>query len=306
MPRAIAVLLAAVLLVCLAPAQVLAWGFDIHRFVTERAIEALPPELKPFYAKHRVMVVEHSIDPDLWRSAGFEEEPPRHFVDLDAYGAWPFAALPRDYEQAVAAHGKAFVEKNGTLPWRVREIYDQLVKSFTEVAAGTSPWALDNVKFFSAVLAHYVGDAHVPFHAVLNYDGQLTDQHGIHSRFETDLFLRYRSRLKLTSPPLPRVNGPVDFVFDVLLDGFKYADVLLEADRAALGGGDTYDAAYFDRFFVAARPVLERQLSRASAGVAGIIVSAWEAGGRPNLSVTPNRPPRKKRTPAANSAPGQP
>lgn len=304
MGRVLAACCAALLLSGLVPADADAWGFDIHRFVTERAIAVLPPELKPFYTKHKVMIVEHSIDPDLWRSAGFQEEPPRHFVDLDAYGEWPFPDLPREYDAAVAKHGKAFVEKNGTLPWRVKEMYAQLVKSFADAAGGTSPWALDNAKFFSAVLAHYVGDAHVPFHAVLNYDGQLTNQHGIHSRFESDLFHRYRSRLKLPSPPLPPVSDPVTFVFDILLDGFKLAEPLLKADLAAIGSGDTYDDAYYDRFFASARPILERQLSRASAGVAAIIVSAWEQGGRPNLSVTRPQPPRKKRTPGATGASG--
>ena len=51
--------------------------------------------------------------------------------------------------------------------------------------------------FFSATLGHYMGDAHVPFHAVLNYDGQLTNQHGIHARFEAMLFERYRDRLTI-------------------------------------------------------------------------------------------------------------
>jgi hypothetical protein len=37
---------------------------------------------------------------------------------------------------------------------------------------------------FSALLGHYVSDAIQPFHGVINYDGQLTKQNGIHARFE--------------------------------------------------------------------------------------------------------------------------
>ena len=43
-------------------------------------------------------------------------------------------------------------------------------------------------RFFSSIVSHYVSDGHVPFHAALNYDGQLTGQTGIHSRFEAELF----------------------------------------------------------------------------------------------------------------------
>ena len=144
-----------------------AWGFEAHKYVTGRAIDMLPAEIKPFFEKHRTFIVEHSVDPDPRRNAGFDDEPPRHFVDMDAYGPPPFTAVPRDFDAAVAKHGKDFVLKNGTLPWRGQEFYDKLVKAFEDVKAGR-PYALDNVTFYVAVLSHYMGDAHVPFHAALN------------------------------------------------------------------------------------------------------------------------------------------
>ena len=39
----------------------------------------------------------------------------------------------------------------------------------------------------SADLGHYIADAHVPLHTTENYDGQLTDQKGIHSFWESRL-----------------------------------------------------------------------------------------------------------------------
>jgi hypothetical protein len=288
------------------PAPAAAWGFDAHRFITQLAIESLPAPLRAFYAKNRVMVIEHSIDPDLWRTAGFDEEPPRHFVDLDAYGKFPFPDLPRDYDRAVAKFGRAHVDKYGTLPWRADEIFRKLAEAFSQARSGTAPWAAENAKFFSAVVSHYVGDAHQPLHAALNYDGQLTNQHGIHSRFETDLFLRYRARLRLVPPRTPPVSNGRDFVFDTLLDSFTQLEPVLAADLAAIGTGSVYDNAYYDRFFTRVRPVLERQLSRTIAGVAAVWIGAWEAGGRPDLSTTTPAPPRRKRAPAETSVPGAP
>jgi hypothetical protein len=271
------------------------WGFDIHRFITDQAIALLPDEIRPFYEKHRTFVVEHAVDPDLWRLAGFEEEPPRHFLDLDAYGSPPFTALPRDRELAIAKFGRPMVEKNGTLPWRVGEVHGQLVGAFRQQTQGTSRWALDNIKFFSAVLSHYVADAHVPFHAVVNYDGQLTNQHGIHSRFETDLFHRYRSRLQVKPVPIPAVDRPVDFIFDVLIDGAGQVEGLLQADRVAIGDGQVYDDQYFDRMRERSQAVLETQLSRAIAGVAAVITGAWQAGGRPDLPLDPPKSSQRRR-----------
>ena len=68
------------------PAHSYAWGFEAHKFIADRMIALLPAELKPLFEKRRDFIVERAIDPDLWRNAGFAEEPPNHFLDFDAYG----------------------------------------------------------------------------------------------------------------------------------------------------------------------------------------------------------------------------
>src|SRR6476469_4630889 len=108
------------------PTGVRTWSFDAHRFITARAIDRLPSELKPFFDRGRPFVVEHSVDPDLWRLAGWDQEPPRHFLDLDAYGSAPFAELPRDYDRAIQRYGADRLRQHGLLPWRTAEIYDRL------------------------------------------------------------------------------------------------------------------------------------------------------------------------------------
>jgi hypothetical protein len=282
------------LIVC-AQVPVGAWGFDVHRLIAERAIALLPTDIRPYYEKYRITFIEHAIDPDLWRSAGFEEEPPRHFVDLDAYGAPPFAALPHDYDEAVRKFGREFVNKNGTLPWRAAEISDRLVKAFADMNRPDPGYAYDNVKFFSSVLAHYVADAHVPLHATLNYDGQLTGQSGIHSRFEAELFERYRSRLTVAPRSIAPVGSVRDFVFDTLLASFPLAEKVLEADRTAAAGRDVYDDGYFAMFFGSVRPILERRLADSITASASVITAAWIEAGRPPLPVEPGRAPRPVR-----------
>lgn len=271
------------------PVRADAWGFEVHRFITARAIPLLPAEIRPFFEKFQTVVVEHSIDPDLWRTAGWLEEPPRHFVDLDAYGPHPFKNVPRDYEEAVRRYGKEFVEKNGTLPWRTEEIYKKLVEAFTQQA----PYSRENIKFFSSVIAHYSGDSFVPFHAALNYDGQLTGQRGIHSRFETELFLRYQNRLTLPPPALVKVGPSRDYLFDTLIESFPFVQPILDADKAAVSGRELYDDEYFDRFFEKVKPILEKRLSDAIGGVASLITAAWVEAGRPALPLEEKRTPRK-------------
>jgi hypothetical protein len=287
------VVLALATAVCLLPRPAGAWGFEAHRFITERAIERLPAEIRPFFEKHKGFLVEHSIDPDLWRTAGFADEPPRHYVDLDAYGVYPFHDLPREYGAAVQKWGREAIEKNGTLPWRASEIYGDLVRAFAAQMGSGPRWGADRIVFHAAVLSHYTADALVPLHAILNYDGRETGQDGVHARFESDLFTRNRHRLDLQRVELPPIAEPGAFVFDALLSSFQSAASVLEADRRALGTGREYDDAYYERFWAGAGHVLQARLARAIAGVAAMVAGAWEQAGRPALP--PDARPRVER-----------
>jgi hypothetical protein len=170
-------------------------------------------------------------------------------------------------------------------------MYSKLVEAFTQKAG----YSRDNIKFFSAVLAHYASDAHVPFHALVNYDGQLTGQWGIHARFETELFERYRTKLKIEPKPVTTVASARDFVFAALLESFPLAQPLLDADKAAVAGRELYDDEYFTLFFTKAQPILERRIADSITGSASLITAAWIEAGRPALPLEPPRTPRKVR-----------
>lgn len=289
--RRLTVVLLATVVVLAAPHRADAWGFDVHKYIMDRAVTLLPAEIRPFFEKFKVTIVEHAVDPDLWRTAGWLEEPPRHFVDMDAYGAFPFKELPHEYDQAVARYGKAFVEKNGTLPWRTEEMYKKLAEAFAQKA----PYARDNIKFFSSIIAHYTADANVPFHAALNYDGQLSGQWGIHSRFESELFERYKDTLQIAPGPVAPVTNAREFIFETLSSSFTFVQPVLDADKAAVAGRELYDDQYFTLFFGKTQPILEKRLSSAITSVASMITAAWVEAGRPALPLDSPRTPRKVR-----------
>jgi alkylated DNA nucleotide flippase Atl1 len=284
------------LALCATPIPMRAWGMDVHRFLTGRAIDGLPPELRAFYAEERAFVIEHAADPDLWRVVDLRgplgAEDPNHFVDLDLVEKPPFTAMPRDWDAYVNKYGLDKATQMGRLPWRTEEIYNRLVAAFTDVAKGTGPaYAADNARYLSAVLSHYLEDAHVPFHASANYDGQLTNQRGIHARFETDLVLRNLTTLKLAPVTIRPIASIRDFAFDTLIDSYKFVEPVLAADRTATAGRDLYDDGYFSALLADTKPILEKRLGDASSAVASAIVSAWERGGRPALPLKGPKPP---------------
>jgi hypothetical protein len=283
------VLAACLFSLCAPPRGVSAWGFEAHQFIMDRAIDRLPPEVRPFFDRARASLVERSVDPDLWRLAGWEDEPPRHFLDMDAYGTYPFPDLPRDYDRAVERYGVEFVRKNGLVPWRVAEMHGRLRRAFEDQQKGTSDYALSNARFYAAVLSHYVSDAHAPLHAVVNYDGQLTGQFGLHSRFESELFERYRDRLEVTPPALGPIRDARTFTFDALLSSYEASAAVFAADAKAVAGRTHYDDEYYHVLYGELRGTLEQRLGASIAAVTALITSAWEDAGRPALPLDPPR-----------------
>jgi hypothetical protein len=295
--RKASLVVAVVLVASAVPAPAFAWGTAAHRYIMGRAIDLLPPELKPFFDHYRDEVVARSVDPDLWRTAGWEDDP-NHFVDfgMKELGAYPFAALPREYGAALEKFGPTTLNRIGKLPWREAEEFGNLRRGF-EGFARDGAYAPTDVILFSAVAAHYIQDAHQPFHASDNYDGQLSGNHGIHARFERDLFERFRSRL-IVNPAAPApIRNPRDTSFDVLLASYQQVDALLKADSEAVAGRDTYDETYFEAFFAKARPILERRLAESITATAGIIIGAWDAAGKPTVKLEGARPIQKVRKP---------
>ena len=289
------------LVLCLTlPTPALAWGFEAHKLIADRMIALLPEALKPLFEKRRAFIIERAVDPDMWRNAGFESEPPNHFLDMDhqAFGAYPFEGLPRDQDAAIQKFGRSFMNEQGQLPWRTAEFYGELERALASLKRPNPPgYVLDNIVYYAAILTHYVSDGHVPLHSVVNYDGQLTNQHGLHSRWESELFERNRAALRIAPVAAAPVSKPRDYMFDVLLASNRMTAGVLAADQAAATGREFYDDVYFAAFTKAALPGLEQRVNDSISAVAAMITGAWEEAGRPDVPVELPRTPRRIRRP---------
>jgi hypothetical protein len=295
--RKAAVVVACAALAMVVPAPASAWGFVGHRLIMSRAIDLLPPPLKPFFDHFREEVVARAVDPDLWRNVGWDDDP-NHFVDfgMRELGEYPFRELPREYGAALEKFGIATLKRVGFLPWREAEVFGNLRRGF-EGFKRDGPYAPSDVVLFAPVAGHYIQDAHQPFHATNNFDGQLTGNAGIHSRFERDLIERFQSRLVLQPAPPAPITNVRDAAFDMLLASHHLVDQILTADTEAAAGKEVYDDDYYEKFFAKVKPILERRLSESITATASVIVGAWEAAGKPPLTLEGARPVQKIRKP---------
>ena len=292
---ALAASVAAFLIAALAPSPALAWGTAAHRYIMRRAIDLLPAEIRPFFVHFRDELVLRVVDPDVWRSAGWEDDP-NHFLDFGVkeFGDYPFTALPREYGAAIEKFGMATLKRDGLLPWREAEEFGSLRRAF-EGFKREGGFAPADTVLFAAAASHYIQDAHQPLHASNNYDGQLTGQAGVHSRFESALFDRFESRLTINpAAPTPITNAR-DAAFDALLASYQLVQPLLDADKAAIAGKDTYDDEYFERFLASVKPMLEKRISDSITATASVIAGAWEAAGKPEVRTEMPRTVQKVR-----------
>ena len=98
------------------------WGFYAHRKINYYAVFLLPPEMISLYKPNIEFITEHAIDPDKRRYA-IPEEGPRHYIDIDNYGKYPYDSLPRRWTDAVAKFTEDSLNANGIVPWWYRQCY---------------------------------------------------------------------------------------------------------------------------------------------------------------------------------------
>src|SRR5690349_1386341 len=96
-----------------------AWDSHTHKLITRLAVQALPPSpLAQTFTHNELQLEEYSLDPDtVLRSLYGEAEGRRHYVDLEYFGAFPFASLEPNFATMETKFGARTMTMSGTLPW---------------------------------------------------------------------------------------------------------------------------------------------------------------------------------------------
>ena len=269
------------------------WGFFGHRMINEYAIYLLPPQLLVLFKPSLEYLREHAVDADKRRYI-ISAEAPRHYIDMDHYGHYPFPELPRRWEDAVAKYSEDSLQAHGILPWRILQMMGALTKAFHEKNS-------KDILRLSADLGHYIGDAHVPLHTSSNHNGQKTGQHGIHGFWESRLpELLAASDWDFFMEKAVYIKNPAQHIWDRILESAVAVDsvLLLEANLSALTPPSQkyayewrnqqvlrqYSAAYSKKYDRLLHGMVERRMRMAIYTVASFWYTAWVNAGQPDLS----------------------
>ena len=277
------------------------WGFFAHKKINRLAVFTLPPAMSGFYKTNIEYITETAVNPDRRRYA-IPEEGPRHFIDLDGYGDSAIFKLPRYWADAVKQFGEDSLQAHGIVPWHIQRVYLQLKEAFLIMDP-------DRILRASAELGHYVADAHVPLHTTKNYDGQLTDQVGIHGFWESrlpelyfeqyDFFVgraSYLSNVQLAAwHVVMKANHAVDSVLSLERTVFKESgskkfNFETKGKQTVKVVSEEYSKRYHDLL----AGMVERQF-RASVKMTGDIwYTAWVDAGQPDLKTLINYKPTEE------------
>lgn len=268
-----------ILALWLIPNLAFAWGLETHRWVNVTAIESLPDPLRAHFREHRQKISDAGIEPDTrGRKKHGEREAVRHYIDLDLYGAPPFAELPRNREEAYKKFGKDLVKSRGTLPWTILEKHARLVR---EMRDGKWKEAVRT----AGLAGHYVSDAFMPLHTTDNHDGQKSGNDGIHKAVEHDLVdARIEEYSSVISPQIPPARPEPfteDVIFKILIESHGDVPVVFRADKAARESGPIGSVDHTAALDREMGRLLTARLAGAVYGLGSFWLSAWDAAGRP-------------------------
>ncbi len=274
-----AALAAVLLFAAISPS--LAWEPTGHTLITNHALALVSPDMMPFYDANSRYIAAFCTLPDDWRETYKTEIGPNHFIDLDLLSKPPFADLIVDRATAEKRFGKEPLSKVGVLPWAIESTYNKLVAA---MKSGDSV----QIALQSAVLSHYIGDAHVPLHNCKDYDGRTPDEKGIHFRWEQTLLLTWLKPEMVNACAPAKLDGPIlRNAFEWCIESFGYCDDIFDADDAARKTDPVLGWRYYQSMWKSTGPMMISQLDRASERLAAAWIAAYNQAGKPKLSDKP-------------------
>lgn len=268
------------------------WGFFAHYRINRLAVFTLPKAMAGFYKANIEYITEHAISADKRRYVD-STEAPRHFLNADHYGKNPFSAIPQHWDNAAIKYTADTLDKYGTVPWAIQYNYYRLVKAFKE----HDTTAILNT---SANLGHYIADAHVPLHLTQNYNGQLTNQTGLHALWESRLPELFSNHYNYYVGRARYIENPLAEAFKICRSSFKSVDTVLRFERILNKSFaadkkytveqrgkrqvNDYSVAYATAYHKMLKGMVERRMRSAILAVGSYWYSAWVDAGQPNLN----------------------
>jgi hypothetical protein len=261
------------------------WGNVGHRIINGNSMLSFPEEID-FLISWANGLAEHASDAYKRKSSEPNEET-KHYIDIDNFPEFVTTLMiPQEFDSIIAKYGYNFVMDQGILPWAIIETADSLTAAFRN-----KQW--DRAMLLAADLGHYIGDAFTPLHITRNYNGQYSNQGGVHSRYESKLIERFDHEIYYAGDSVIYITNISDYAFNMIYENYIYVDSALIADRIATAFAvNTESDDYYTKFWQLLKSFTIHLFEGASNKLASLIYTCWIDAGSPNptTNVALNKP----------------
>jgi hypothetical protein len=267
----------AAFLVSTLSAQTSAWWSTGHAYITRNTIQQLPEPLQSFIVRTFPTVDNYA----------HTEPPGQHYIDIDFYSEFLSGQMPRDLNVLYAKYGTSTVNARGISPWVIAN-YRATLTAQMSAAKNASDFLV--VARTAGEMAHYLEDINQPLHTTQNYDGQLTDNSGVHARYEGMMISQHFADLSIVAAPekCVYVTDTVDWVLDSIESRtWSHVGDIMTADTLAQTFGSTTSQAYYNSLWNSTGNFTHSQFQFATEMVASAWYSAWVDAGSPSLNAVP-------------------
>lgn len=257
----------------------ISWGATGHSKISGSSSLSFNAQMQDFKAWVGFLST-HASDAD-YRKSTDATEGPKHYIDIDNYSEFTATGrIPQTLDSVNTIHGSAFVLDNGILPWATKSTFDSLRNCMQR-------HNFAKAQIFAADLGHYVGDGHMPLHISSNYDGQLSGNKGIHSRYESVMINANIAQIIYPGENATEISDVNQYIFNYLYASNSYCDSVLMADNYSKSLSADYNSStYKNALWLKSKSFTIPLFKRASHALASLIYTAWLQAGSPPLLLT--------------------
>lgn len=274
------------------------WGFWAHKRINHQAVFSLPQSMLPFYKNHIEYITKHATDPDIRRYKSLDEAQ-RHFINPERFNI-PIDSIPEHWKDAVDIFSEDSLQEYGIVPWYINEMTYRLTDAFKAKD-------VDKILKLSADIGHYIADANVPLHCTLNYNGQQTNQEGIHAFWESRIPELFGDNYDFFVGNAIYIKHPLKTAWNIVKESYNAKDSVLTFEKRLSDNYPSdkkfsietrnkkivkvYSIEYSKAYNEMLGGMIERRMRSAILMVSSYWYTAWVNAGQPDLSSIENKEP---------------
>ncbi|MBK9735782.1 MAG: hypothetical protein IPO92_12760 [Saprospiraceae bacterium] len=237
----------------------------------------------PLFVKYWKKIIKPMYYEDEWRLSGYDLD---ELFNTSYFHSNRIDVLIEDH-----------FSEHGIVPYHLENMMYKLTRAFENKD-------YNMVLRQSAEFGHYISDAHVPLHTTTNYNGQMTDQVGIHAFWESRIPELFAEReYDFFVGKAEYIENPKDFFWNIIIKAHGHLDSVLSVEKRLSKEFDSdrqycYDERlnktiriqcpeYADAYTKALGSMVEEQMRSSIHAVGSCIYTCWVNAGQPVMASFP-------------------